>query len=107
MSEVKPYPVSETYTVLDGYDIYRSNNMIIALVVVESQFGRDLRLYRWIKKKDQWKVDLCRMGVARWNWSQIYAKASEFIDKYGLAAQRQQQDVEATTAMPSGEEESE
>jgi hypothetical protein len=47
------------------------------------------------------------MGVARWNWSQIYAKASEFIDKYGLAAQRQQQDVEATTAMPSGEEESE
>lgn len=45
MSEVK-YPVSQIFTVLDGYDIYRSNNLIVALVVVQSQFGKDLRLYR-------------------------------------------------------------
>ena len=64
MSQEPPkYPVSQTYTVLDGYDIYRSNNLIVALVVVQSQFGRDLRLYRWMKRNDQWKVDLCRMGV--------------------------------------------
>ncbi len=83
MSEVR-YPVSATYKVLDGYDIYRSDNLIVALVVVESQFGRDLRLYRWMKRKDQWKVDLCRMGVKRWKWSEISAKASEFIEKYNL-----------------------
>lgn len=41
--------------------------MIVALVAVESQYGRDLRLYRWSKRNDQWKVDLCRMGVGRWN----------------------------------------
>src|SRR5579884_4016222 len=28
------YPVSEQYKVLDGYDIYRSENLIIAIVVV-------------------------------------------------------------------------
>ncbi len=83
MSEVK-YPVSQTYTVLDGHDIYRSSNLIVALVVVQSQFGRDLRLYRWMKRKDLWKVDLCRMGVGRWNWPEIAAKATEFIEKYGL-----------------------
>ncbi|HEV8386436.1 MAG TPA: hypothetical protein VGQ03_02330 [Nitrososphaera sp.] len=83
MNEAR-YPVSSTYRVLDGHDIYRSNNLIVALVVVESQFGRDLRLYRWMKRKDQWKVDLCRMGVGRWKWDEISAKANEFIAKYGL-----------------------
>ena len=82
--EPPKYPVSQTYTVLDGHDIYRSNNLIVALVVVQSQFGRDLRLYRWMKRNDQWKVDLCRMGVGRWKWSEIAAKANEFIEKYGL-----------------------
>ena len=83
MSEAR-FPVSSTYKVLDGHDIYRSNNLIVALVVVESQFARDLRLYRWMKRKDQWKVDLCRMGVGRWNWDEISAKAKEFIAKYRL-----------------------
>jgi hypothetical protein len=36
MSEVR-YPVSSTFKVLDGYDIYRSNNLIVALVVVDGQ----------------------------------------------------------------------
>ena len=83
MSESR-YPVSPTYKVLDGHDIYRSNNLIVALVVVESQFGRDLRLYRWLKRKDRWKVDLCRMGVGRWKWGDISAKAKELIAKYGV-----------------------
>lgn len=80
MSEVK-YPVSQTHTVLYGYDIYRSSNLIVTLVVVQSQFGKDLRLYWWMKRNDQWKVDLCRMGIGRWKWP---PRASEFIEKYGL-----------------------
>lgn len=98
MSEVR-YPVSQTYTVLEGYDVYRSNNLIVALVVVESQFGKDLRLYRWLKKKEQWKVDLCRMGVGRWKWDDIAAKANELIGKYGLKGQQ-------STAAPAAEESS-
>lgn len=93
MSEVR-YPVSATYKVLEGYDIYRSDNLIVALVVVESQFGRDLRLYRWMKRKDQWKVDLCRMGVKRWKWAEISAKANEFIEKYNLKGLADQQEPE-------------
>jgi hypothetical protein len=89
MSEIK-YPVSPTYTVLEGYDIYRSNNLIMALVVVQGSFGKDLRLYRWIRKNEQWKVDLCRMGVGRWNWNGIYTKANELIEKYSLREQQQQ-----------------
>ncbi|HVX03292.1 MAG TPA: hypothetical protein VHA09_09075 [Nitrososphaera sp.] len=83
MSESR-YPVSATFKVLDGHDIYRSDNLIVALVVVESQYGRDLRLYRWTRRNEQWKVDLCRMSVKRWNWTEMAAKVSEFIEKYGL-----------------------
>lgn len=83
MSEQR-YPVSATFTVLDGHDIYRSDNLIVALVVVESQYGRDLRLYRWVMRNGQWKVDLCRMGVKRWKWDEVAAKAKEFIEKYNL-----------------------
>ena len=85
MSEPR-YPVSATFTVLDGHDIYRSDNLIVALVVVQSQYGKDLRLYRWVMRNGQWKVDLCWMGVKRWNWQQVAAKAGEFIEKYGLNA---------------------
>jgi hypothetical protein len=78
-------PVSSQFKVLAGYDIYRSSKLIVAMVVVESQFGRDLRLYRWQNRKGTWKVDLCRMSVARWSWDSLATKAKELIAKYELA----------------------
>lgn len=51
---------------LGGHDHYRSEYLIVALVVVGSQYGKDFRLYRWIKRDDQWKAALCRMSVKRW-----------------------------------------
>lgn len=78
------YPVSESFKVLDGYDIYRSSNLIVALVVVEGNFGRDLRLYRWQLRKESWKVDLCRMSVARWNWGGIASKVKELKEKHNI-----------------------
>ena len=79
------YPVSESFKVVEGFDIYRSDNLIIALVVVESDRGKDLRMYRWQKRKDQWKVDLCRMSVTRWNWAKIAETANSLVDKHQLA----------------------
>lgn len=78
------YPVSESFKVLDGYDIYRSSNLIVALVVVEGNFGKDLRLYRWQLRKEAWKVDLCRMSVAKWEWDKLAAKVKELKEKHGL-----------------------
>ena len=75
------YPVSESFKVLEGYDIYRSAKLIVALVVVDSDFGRDLRLYRWQKRGEAWKVDVCRMSVASWQWEAISAEAKILIAK--------------------------
>jgi hypothetical protein len=76
--------VSEHFKVLEGYDIYRSNNLIIALVAVEADKRKDLRLYRWQNRQGTWKVDLCRMSVARWPWDDITQKAKDFISRYEL-----------------------
>jgi len=85
LPEEKQYPVSDQYKVLEGYDIYRSENLIIAIVAVEGQGSRDLRLYRWQKRKGEWKVDLCRMSVSRWQWNVIAEKAKELATKYNIS----------------------
>ena len=84
MIEPKNYPVSSGYKVIDAYDIHRSPDLIIAIVVVESERGKDIRLYRWQKRKEQWKVDLCRMSISRWNVEEIFLKVSEFKSRYGF-----------------------
>ncbi len=84
MERKENYPVSDQFKVLQGYDIYRSNKLIVALVAVEGNFGRDLRMYRWQMRNNSWKVDLCRMSVADWKWDEVSTKAKELIQKYGI-----------------------
>ena len=76
------YPVSDFYEVLDGFDIYRSDDLIVDIVAVKSKEDRDIRFYRWHKKDGEWKVDLCRMSVLGWNMTDIYNKISEFRQKF-------------------------
>jgi hypothetical protein len=78
------YPVSAQFKVLEGYDVYRSDRLIVALVVVDGSFGRDLRMYRWQLRNNIWKVDLCRMSVASWKWEEIASKAKDLIQRYEI-----------------------
>jgi len=84
MSEDGKYPVSDKFKVLEGWDILRTENLIVAIVAVESEKGRDVRLYRWHKKDDQWKVDLCRMSMVNWNFTDIYNKVQELKKKFEI-----------------------
>ncbi|MDH2901316.1 MAG: hypothetical protein PXY39_10115 [archaeon] len=78
------YLVSEQFKVLEGYDICRSNRLIVALVVVDGNFGQDLRMYRWQLRNDAWKVNLSRKSVADWKWEEISKKARDLIQKYEI-----------------------
>ena len=82
MSLNEKYPVSDFYQVIDGFDIYRDDKTIIAIVAVNSKKGKDVRLYRWYMKNKEWKVDLCRMSVEKWDMTDIYNIISEFKQKY-------------------------
>jgi len=79
----KDYPIREGGFLkqLGGFDIYRSPNLIMAIVAVETQGGvRDIRFYRWQLRKSKesgeeaWKVDLARFSVRWFDFSQIAAK---------------------------------
>lgn len=79
----KDYPIREGGFLkqLGGFDIYRSSNLIMAIVAVETKNStRDIRFYRWQLRKDRqsgeeaWKVDLARFSVRRFDFNEIAAK---------------------------------
>ena len=79
----RDYPIrgGEFHKQLGGFDIYRSPNLIMAIVAVELERGtRDIRFYRWQLRKDAqsgqetWKVDLARFSVGRFDFKDIAAK---------------------------------
>jgi len=84
LSTEKAYPVSDRFKLIEGYDIYRGSSMIVALVVVESDNKKDLRLYRWQERNGSWKVDLCRMSVTKWKWEEISRKVIELKAKHNI-----------------------
>jgi len=85
---VEDYPVKSyegfEQKVIDGYTIYRSNKRWIALVVVETSNGKELRLYSWELRKNEWKVSLASQNVGFWDWDSIVSKVKEFKTKYGI-----------------------
>ena len=78
------YPVSESFKVLEGFDILRTEKLIVAIVAVKTDRGNDVRLYRWQKRGEDWKVDLCRMSIGKWNFTDIYNIVLEFKQKYQI-----------------------
>ena len=79
----RDYPIREGEFLkqLGGFDIYRSPNLIMAIVAVESEMGtRDIRFYRWQLRKDAesgqeaWEVDLARFNVEQFDFKDIAAK---------------------------------
>ncbi|MBI4276741.1 hypothetical protein HY629_02790 [Candidatus Uhrbacteria bacterium] len=77
------YHVADILTPLDGYDISRSNRRVTALVVVQDPQGmRELKLYSWINKGGEWKVDLARLDTERWDFPQLAFRAQELREKY-------------------------
>ncbi len=82
------YPVKsyENYPqkALDGHDIYRSATRWVAMVVVETERQRELRLYAWRKKGEEWKVDLASLNIGFWNLAQFAEKAEELRKKYEI-----------------------
>jgi hypothetical protein len=85
------YPIREGGFLkqLGGFDIYRSNNLIMAVVAVETgQGARDIRFYRWQFRKsgqsgeESWKVDLARFSVSRFNFKDIAAKVERLRQQF-------------------------
>ncbi|MEM0030315.1 MAG: hypothetical protein QW572_03390 [Candidatus Nitrosocaldus sp.] len=86
--EKEEYPVKSyegfEQKVLDGHTIYKSSKRWVALVVVETSNGRELRLYSWEMRKGEWKVALASQNVGFWDWDAITGKVKEFKERYTI-----------------------
>ena len=82
----KKYPLGDFWEYHDGYDIVRSNTRIVALVVVSraQSTAKELRFYSWIKRGEDWKVELARLGTKKWNWEKIAIKANVLKQEYNI-----------------------
>lgn len=82
------YPVKSyegfSQKALDGHDIYVSANRWIALVVVETERRKELRLYAWRKRGDEWKVDLASLNLGFWDLKSLTDAAESLKQKYGI-----------------------
>ena len=84
------YPVGEIYEVLDGFDIHRTSQQIIAIVVVydAKKQRNDIRFCRWFNKYGKWKVP--SWGISVLDHSQIFTsdvinRISIFKEKYAIS----------------------
>jgi len=76
------YPLNEYYMLIDCHDVIRTNNKIIAFLVVDDRGTKKIRFYAWRKKGDSWKVDLARVDTRGWDFENISQSIAEFKKKH-------------------------
>ena len=84
------YPVSLTYEILDGFDIHRKSQQIIAIVVIHNtkKNRNDIRFYRWFNRYGKWKIP--SMGISVLDHPSIFTpdvinRISKLKEKYNVS----------------------
>jgi hypothetical protein len=80
-------PVAALYQVLDARVYLRTQKKLVALCALQSQYGKELKLYQWEWKGDQkgWKVGLANLRVEGLNLERIARDARALAEKHGIA----------------------
>jgi hypothetical protein len=91
MERKKYFPVKSyegfRQEVLDGITIYKSPKRWIDLVVVRTPFGKLLKLYSWVRKDGEWKVDLANLNIGYWDFQKFAEYAENLREKYKINRQ--------------------
>lgn len=77
MTEEK-FPVSEQLEVVEGTTIYKTDKWWSAVLVVKSFGRKQIAIYLWNKKGDEWKRRQKFMVTGKDGW----AKIKEAVEKY-------------------------
>lgn len=80
-------PVSDYYTLLGSRTYVRTSRRIVALCVLQSRFGKEMKLYEWNWKGEDkgWKVGLANINIAGINLKQLAADAEALAAEHGIA----------------------
>jgi hypothetical protein len=72
------FPVAEQLEVVEGTTIYKTDKWWSAVLVVKSFGRKQIAVYLWNKKGDEWKRRQKFMISSKENW----AKIRETVEKY-------------------------
>ena len=105
------YPVSKTYEILGGFDIHRTSQQIIAIVVIHNTKKKrnDIRFYRWFKKFGEWKIP--NWGISVLDHPEIFTpdvinRISKLKEKYSVSERypKDEKNDFESTSLPDEEE---
>ncbi len=76
----------EFYTLLDCRIYKRTKKRIVALCVLESKYGSELKLYEWMWKGEEkgWKVGLANLSVRDIDLAALSKDAKELAEAYAI-----------------------
>ena len=86
-SDATNLPINKDfYTVLECRIYKRSKKRIVALCVLQSQYGTELKLYEWEWRGEDkgWKVGLANLSVKDINLEAIASDAKALAASYGI-----------------------
>lgn len=80
------FPIGPFYELEDARTYLRTKSKIIALCVVRSKFGKELKLYQWEWRGDQkgWKVGLANLRIESLNLEKVVEDAKELASKHNI-----------------------
>ena len=51
-------------------------------MVVKTPLGKFLKLYAWVRKEGEWKVDLANLNIGYWDFQKFAEIAEKLREKY-------------------------
>jgi len=80
MTEEK-FPVSETLKVIEGTTVYKTDKWWSAVLVVESFGRKQITVYLWNKKEDEWKRRQKFLVSNKDEWTKIKGAVEKYLEQ--------------------------
>ena len=77
------FPVSETIKVIEGINLYKTEKWWSAVVLQDYFRRKQLAMYLWIKKGDQWKRKQTFVVTNQRAWTSIKESVEKLLPKLG------------------------
>jgi hypothetical protein len=89
---------------IDGFTLYKSRRRWVAVVVLETPYGKTIKLYEWVNRRGEWKVGLANINLSYWDVDLFARKVNELLHRYALKTAKAQQDKRAHGGVKTAEE---
>ena len=75
------FPVHDELKVIDGNTIFKNNNWWKAVVLVDGFRGREVALYLWKRKEDDWKRQQKYVVRSKEDWEREREEIETYLSK--------------------------